>query len=186
MADLFGGLGGFMKGLTNLMPKDDPNTQLVKLQAEVSELRKQKEDMYTEIGKAAIEAHGLDSFGPLANKMRLIDANLAEAEQRLADAQGEAEAKERAEKEALAGRTCPSCGHENPEGTRFCQECGAKLGAQKNMCPSCGSENDAGVKFCNQCGTRLQQATPAYCPACGHENPPGTRFCGGCGAKLEG
>ena len=91
---------------------------------------------------------------------------------------------DRAEKEAKAGRTCPNCGHENPEGTRFCQECGGKLGGAK--CPSCGADNGPGVKFCQQCGSRMEAAASAVCPSCGEQNPPGTRFCGGCGGRLEG
>lgn len=188
MADLFGGLsglGGLMKGLSNFMPQDDPKTQLFKLQSEVSDLKKQEEGLYTEIGKRAVEQYGLGSFGDAADRMKLIRANLAAAENKLKEAQGIEAERERAEKEAKAGRTCPACGHENPEGTRFCQECGGKLGGAK--CPSCGAENSPGVKFCQECGARLGAApAPAACPACGEQNPPGTRFCGGCGTKLEG
>lgn len=153
-----GGLGGLMKGLTSIMPQDDPNTQLLKTQSEVSELQKQESDLYIEIGKAAVEKYGLESFGEAADRMKLIQANLSAAQAKLQEAQSAKEQKEKAEKEALAGRTCPQCGHENPEGTKFCQECGAKLSAP---------------------------AASAACPACGTENPPGTRFCGGCGARLE-
>ena len=185
MADLFGGLGGLMKGLTNFMPQDDPKTQLMKMQSDVSDLKKQEENLYTEIGKKAVQQYGLDSFGEMANRMRLIQSNLAAAEAKLKEAQGAAAEKERAEKEAKAGRTCPACGHENPEGTKFCQECGGKLGGAK--CPSCGAECGPGVKFCNECGTRLEAApSAAVCPECGEQNPPGTRFCGGCGTRLEG
>ena len=62
MADLFGGLsglGGIMKGLSNFMPQDDPKTRMFKLQSEVSELKKQEEGLYTEIGKRAVEQYGL-------------------------------------------------------------------------------------------------------------------------------
>ncbi|MCC8026666.1 MAG: zinc-ribbon domain-containing protein [Clostridium sp.] len=182
-----GGLGGIVKGITNFMPADDPNTQLLKLQSEVSDLKSQETGLYTEIGRAAVEKYGLDAFSDVADRMKLIQANLAAAEAKLQEAKGEAEAREKAEKEALAGRTCPQCGHENPEGVKFCQECGAKLGGQGTPCPSCGAQNPPGVKFCQECGTKLESAAPAApatCPACGMENPPGTRFCGGCGAKL--
>lgn len=189
MSDLLnglGGLGGLMKGLSNFMPQDDPNTQLFKMQTDVSDLKKQETDLYVEIGKMAVEQYGLESFGSVADRMKLIQANLAAAQQKLSEAQGVAAEKERMEKEALAGRTCPQCGHQNPEGTKFCQECGSKLGVQ-NICPSCGAENAPGVKFCQECGAKLQQGeASAICPSCGMENPPGTRFCGGCGERLEG
>jgi len=189
MANLFGNLGnlgGLMKGLSSFMPQDDPNTQLMKLQAEVSDLKKQETDIYTEIGKKAVEQYGLDAFADVADRMKLIQANLAAAEGRLSAAKVEKEARDNAAQAARADRTCPQCGHENPEGTKFCQECGGKLGAQANVCPSCGTGNPAGVKFCQECGAKLQSGPSGICPSCGQENPPGTRFCGGCGTKLEG
>ena len=180
-----GNLGGLMKGLSNFMPQDDPQTQLFRLQSEVSDLKKQETDLYTEIGKKAVGQYGLESFGDVSDRMKLIQANLAAAEQKLAEAQGAAKEKEAAEKAALAGRTCPQCGHQNPEGTKFCQECGAKVGMQNN-CPACGQENPAGVKFCQECGNKLQADAPENCRSCGMNNPPGTRFCGGCGERLDG
>lgn len=180
-----GGLGGIVKGFTNIMPQDDPNVQLMKMEVEVSDLKKQETDLYTEIGKMAVETYGLEAFNDAADRMKLIQANLAAAEGKLKEAQSAREEKEKAEKEALAGRICPQCGHENPEGTKFCQDCGSKLGMAKTVCPSCGAENPAGVKFCQECGTKLEAAAaPAICPGCGLENPPGTKFCGGCGHKL--
>src|SRR5438132_406784 len=56
---------------------------------------------------------------------------------------------------------CPSCGFENPAGTKFCGECGRAL---TNRCPSCGVENPPQFKFCGECGTSLRaggQSTPA-------------------------
>ena len=191
MSDLFsglgniGGLGGIVKGLTNFMPQDDPGTQLLKLQGEVSDLKKQETDLYTEIGKQAAAKYGLEEFGEVSDRMKLIQANLAAAEGKLAEAKDAAQAKELAEKAERAGRTCPQCGHENPEGTKFCQECGGKLGAAGTPCPSCNAMNPAGTKFCQECGAKLEaEPAPTICPACGQENPPGTRFCGGCGEKL--
>lgn len=190
MSDLLSGLGnlgGIVKGLTSIMPQDDPGTQLLKTQGEVSELKKQENDLYIEIGKVAVEQYGLESFGEAADRMKLIQANLTVAEAKLQEAQSAKEQKEKAEKEALAGRTCSQCGHENPEGTKFCQQCGGKLGVAKTICSSCGVENPGGVKFCQECGAKLSvAAVPADCPSCGTENSPGTRFCGGCGTKLEG
>src|SRR5712691_1636727 len=54
---------------------------------------------------------------------------------------------------------CASCGFENPEGAKFCIECG---GAVKHSCPSCGFDNLPQAKFCADCGTTLGAAgTPS-------------------------
>ena len=57
-----------------------------------------------------------------------------------------------------SGVTCKACGVSNPEGTKFCRECGAKLeqpAPKGNFCPSCGSANPAGTRFCSNCGNKL-------------------------------
>ncbi len=53
---------------------------------------------------------------------------------------------------------CPSCGFENPERMKFCNECAAPL---KNCCPNCGFENPPQSKFCGECATPLTGQTPA-------------------------
>jgi class 3 adenylate cyclase/predicted ATPase len=45
-----------------------------------------------------------------------------------------------------------SCGFENPEELKFCNECGV---AFKRRCPSCGFENAPQAKFCGECGAAL-------------------------------
>src|SRR4051794_13290788 len=47
---------------------------------------------------------------------------------------------------------CPSCGFTNPEGAKFCIECG---GAGKRPCSGCGFYNLAQTKICAGCGTAL-------------------------------
>lgn len=80
-----------------------------------------------------------------------------------------------------------SLGHENPDGSAFCDECGEPLSgaapvavaappqqvstttsapAGSEVCPSCGSLNPAGESFCSNCGAMLGttasgSATPA-------------------------
>jgi len=44
------------------------------------------------------------------------------------------------------------CGFENPDGSKFCGACGAKLNS-KSFCANCGAELIAGAKFCPMCGT---------------------------------
>jgi class 3 adenylate cyclase len=53
---------------------------------------------------------------------------------------------------------CPSCGFENPEGLKFCNDCGAPL---RMPCAQCGFVNQPQAKFCGACGTRLTAQTPA-------------------------
>jgi class 3 adenylate cyclase/tetratricopeptide (TPR) repeat protein len=55
---------------------------------------------------------------------------------------------------------CPSCGHPNVRGARFCGDCGAPL-SEKVRCAACGAENPAGQRFCNACGEQLSSDGPA-------------------------
>src|SRR5215472_1129592 len=50
---------------------------------------------------------------------------------------------------------CPKCKTENPEGLKFCNECGTPF---KTPCASCGFENPSAAKFCGQCGAALGAA----------------------------
>ncbi len=78
-----------------------------------------------------------------------------------------------------------SLGHENPDGSAFCDECGEPLSSatpaaasapvvapvatatDTQVCPSCGATNPAGEAFCSNCGVSLLgaaaqvNATPA-------------------------
>jgi class 3 adenylate cyclase len=47
---------------------------------------------------------------------------------------------------------CASCGFENPEGAKFCIECGEAI---TNSCRSCGFDNLSQAKFCANCGTAV-------------------------------
>src|SRR5262245_12932745 len=54
---------------------------------------------------------------------------------------------------------CRQCQHVNPQGWKFCGECGVRL---IGACPSCGASNLPGQKFCGECGTSLAtDDTPA-------------------------
>jgi len=71
-----------------------------------------------------------------------------------------------------------SLGHENPDGSAFCDECGEPLNAaapqapapapapapaatDTQTCPSCGADNPAGEAFCSNCGVSLLGAPAA-------------------------
>ena len=47
---------------------------------------------------------------------------------------------------------CPQCGHDNPDGVKFCGACGTRF---ESRCPSCGTGNPPANKFCHECGQPL-------------------------------
>jgi class 3 adenylate cyclase len=53
---------------------------------------------------------------------------------------------------------CVKCKTENPDGLKFCNECGAIF---LTPCASCGFENVPAAKFCGQCGSALRSAPTA-------------------------
>jgi class 3 adenylate cyclase/tetratricopeptide (TPR) repeat protein len=57
---------------------------------------------------------------------------------------------------------CPSCGFDNPEGLKFCGECGTPVTAP---CPRCGFANPPGFKFCGDCGASLVPVSRPSGPA---------------------
>ena len=56
---------------------------------------------------------------------------------------------------------CPSCGHENVEDARFCEQCSSDLGP---VCASCGEQNNPGARFCRHCRTPLGEYSSAPTP----------------------
>ena len=60
--------------------------------------------------------------------------------------------------------TCPRCQTNNPEGTRFCGQCGTALVV---VCSACRAANPPAHKFCGQCGKALaaSSATRFHAPA---------------------
>ena len=75
---------------------------------------------------------------------------------------------------------CPSCGHENVDGTQFCEMCGeeladaAKAGAPTGV-PAAGGTSDAagGMIKCPDCDN-MNPADNVACEVCGTELKPGS------------
>ena len=61
---------------------------------------------------------------------------------------------------------CSNCGFDNPDGMKFCGECGHAL---QNLCAQCGFENPSRFKFCGACGTSLTGQT--FTPSPPQEQP---------------
>ena len=49
---------------------------------------------------------------------------------------------------------CRFCAHDNPEGARFCNDCGSPL--HLRPCPACDGVNDDAASHCFQCGFRFE------------------------------
>jgi hypothetical protein len=50
---------------------------------------------------------------------------------------------------------CSACGATNPDGNRFCSQCGEPLQPAGLRCPMCGAMNPAGNVQCEKCDARL-------------------------------
>jgi membrane protease subunit (stomatin/prohibitin family) len=55
---------------------------------------------------------------------------------------------------AAATMMCPSCSTQIPAGSKFCPQCGVKIGGQ-TTCPNCKADVPGGSKFCPNCGTKM-------------------------------
>lgn len=76
---------------------------------------------------------------------------------------------------------CPGCGHVNPDGAAYCEECGAPQGG--TQCPHCGHTILPGGDMCEACGTWLHNGNCAFCSS-PLEN--GAAYCGECGNPTGG
>jgi len=52
------------------------------------------------------------------------------------------------------GTPCRKCQAQNPQGAKFCMNCGEKF-APAGFCAGCSTQNAAAAKFCNNCGGKL-------------------------------
>src|SRR5262245_37020772 len=52
---------------------------------------------------------------------------------------------------------CSACRHDNREGAKFCDSCGAKL---ERRCPACAQPVREASRFCDACGHKLDQPAP--------------------------
>ena len=56
--------------------------------------------------------------------------------------------------------TCPNCGHQCPEGSRFCNQCGAPIAMSNEVeCPACHSMIPADSIFCPVCRNMMKKAS---------------------------
>ena len=107
--------------------------------------------LYAELGQKMLGLLAADSeHAPLADNIREINAQLEELRREFTEL-------EQTYKTQLIALTCFACNMVNPEGSRFCEVCGAKLGEPpKEYCRACNTTNRPGQKFCGECGAKLE------------------------------
>ena len=69
-----------------------------------------------------------------------------------------------------------SLGHENPDGSAFCDECGEPLNVST---PTASAQAPVHTPAATDTHTQV-------CPSCGEVNPAGEAFCSNCGVSLLG
>ena len=52
---------------------------------------------------------------------------------------------------------CPECQFENPDGMKFCGDCGAKF---ESICPQCHFKSPPNFNFCGKCGHKFSSSPP--------------------------
>jgi len=72
-----------------------------------------------------------------------------------------------------------SLGHENPDGSAYCDECGEALSGATGQPAATSNATQQAQQPVAQGGTQT-------CPRCGAQNPAGEAFCSNCGATLMG
>jgi len=147
--------GGFLGGLArSAIPQDTPEGQMLAAQSQLSDLRKQENELLLQIGR---EAYRRDpSAWSQDARLQLIAQNVAAAEGALTAANTAKDQAEAAQAIEDAKGRCPSCRHKNPEEVRFCQKCGTSLAATAPQLCACGVELAPDVRFCGSCGARRE------------------------------
>lgn len=149
MAGLFDSL---IKEISNFAPQDDPGVKAFNVQNELKDVLEKEEKLYCELGKRVYADGGAAKYPDIEVQLQALASKRTEIQQRLDTAIAE---KEKADLVAVAegSNVCPSCGASNPEGTKFCSECGGKLETTA-FCTACGSAIKPGMRFCGSCGAR--------------------------------
>lgn len=143
-----------------LMDNNADSKKLNEIREGINDLETRHAGILSDIGEKALPyiaekpefAELVSAAGKAAQQIGLL-------KQQEAELLAEKERREKEEKERLARLTCFSCKTVNPEGAKFCEECGARLGAMpREYCQACSTMNQPGMKFCGECGAKLGEA----------------------------
>lgn len=158
-----------------------------RLNAEISDLERQIETNYFQIGKLYFEKHAQNPDPEYAAFVSMIQEGQKQIEQK--------------QDQILVVKglvKCPGCGNLVSKSSTFCNQCGARIipaapaAGGSGVCPTCGAAVEDGQKFCIQCGAKLENIVKKpqvpkklFCASCGALLEEGQKFCIECGAKVE-
>lgn len=151
--------------------------EVSKLKAGIAEEKRAIQEELTKLGAIyyALYQQGEILTPDAVNICMVVDKHntrIAEKEEELKKI-NEANAEKKAVKTAPGEVECPECHSINPEGTKFCCDCGAKIPeiveseavdvteetveeVTKKTCSNCGAEVGEGKRFCSECGTKVE------------------------------
>ncbi len=162
MSDFLSGLGGIIKGMQPLMDEEarnDASMNAFLLQSDVSELESKRLKVLARIGEAVYakrDSGKYAEFSQVCDEAADIEKQIAAKRAQVSAAKQAAEQQQLEKQRERDARICASCGFENEPGTKFCGECGGKLGLpEKTNCKKCGAVLLPGKKFCGECGEKL-------------------------------
>ncbi len=79
-----------------------------------------------------------------------------------------------------------SLGHENPDGSAFCDECGEPLGGGAQAQTAVATQVPPVQQVAEPALTQHDATGTQICSSCGATNPAGEAFCSNCGVSLLG
>mgnify|MGYP001409846248 CR=1 FL=1 len=165
----------------------DKMLRINRKQSEIGQMRKQIEQVISQLGRAAYGLHSQGSALPadLTGPCEQIDAvyaQIKQAEQEI----------ERVRQETLpdsdlpSGTRCPACGFGIPDVAAFCPNCGSPRPKPESglICTSCGNHMPPGTRFCANCGQPVATPDASTELSSGAEASPATAVCAGCQAEI--
>ena len=140
----------------DFLSEDDPACQVMRAQQALCDLEAQEDALYTAIGREAYQRYGAETFKEQLTALNELESRIAEAKTQLDEAVTALEERKIDESRRVCLCVCTCCGYENPDGTKYCERCGAKLLEwEKLICLYCGAELLPNALFCGQCGNKL-------------------------------
>ena len=161
-------------------------TEITRLNGQKTEIEKQIEEHYLQIGKLYFELHSKEPETAFLELVAFVQ-------------EGQVQIRRLEEQIQQIKRTtrCLNCGAELQQGTVFCPICGTKVVENQiqrpqeiqKVCLNCGNVMREEAVFCSNCGAKATEETMSepkvrVCPQCGCVVTEDDLFCANCGAKI--